>query len=220
MGALALIALVGSVVVDGVRTAETASPASTGAASSSPNGTPSPSPTPNPQPSLETMELRVAGVAQGTPPGWRRWRATDRSLSFVAPVPDEPVEASFDGDLWEVTIEGSLMDFYIYASDTYLDVGSDALPQLHEIADGVLAGRDELRRSLLHRDGLDGIEMVYEDGSSGYVYVNRLFAADGRFFQLSAAYYRGLTSSSVGRQVQAFFDSIRIRDPGLVPTPS
>ena len=85
------------------------------------------------------MELRVAGVAQGTPPGWRRWRATDRSLSFVAPVPDEPVEASFDGDLWEVTIEGSLMDFYIYASDTYLDVGSDALPQLHEIADGVVA---------------------------------------------------------------------------------
>jgi hypothetical protein len=166
------------------------------------------------------MELRLAGVVQGTPPGWRRWRATDRSLSFVAPVPDEPVEASFDGDLWEVTIEGSLLDFYVYASDTYLDVGSDPLPQLHEIADGLVAGSDELRRSLLRRDDLEGIELVYQDEPSAYVYVNRLFAADGRFVQMSVAYYRGLTSSSVRRQVRAFFDSIRIRAPGLVPTPS
>ena len=166
------------------------------------------------------MELRVAGVAKGTPPGWRRWRTTDRSISFVAPVPDEPVEASFDGDLWEVTIEGSLMDFYIYASDTYLEIGGEPLAQLHEIADGLVAGSDELRRSLLDRDELEGIEVVYQDGPSGYVYVNRLFAADGRFVQMSVAYYRGLTSTSVRRQVRAFFGSIRIRGPGLVPAPS
>ncbi len=166
------------------------------------------------------MELRVAGVVPGTPPGWRRWHTVDRSLSFVAPVPDEPVEASFDGDLWEVIIEGSLMDFYVYASDTYLAAERDPLPQLHEIADGLVEGSDELRRSPVQQEALEGIELVYQDEPSGYVYVNRLFAADGRFVQISVAYYRGLTSSSVRRQVRAIFDSIRLRSSSVVPPPS
>jgi hypothetical protein len=173
--------------------------------------TPTPTaPPPSPEPtSLETMELRLGTRAPGAPAGWRRWRASDGSFSFAGPLPDAPLEPAFDGSLWEVTIDGSLMTFYLYASDNYLDEDVDATIQLESIADGITGGSDERRRSTLIVDGREGIELVYEDQLTGYVYVNRLFAVGGRFVQASAAYYRGLSDSSVQRQVDAFFDSIR-----------
>lgn len=101
------------------------------------------------------------------------------------------------------------MTFYVYASDNYLEEDVAATIQLESIADGIAGGSDERRRSTLIVDGGEGIELVYEDQPTGFVYVNRLFAVRGRFFQASAAYFRGLSDSSVQRQIDAFFDSIR-----------
>jgi hypothetical protein len=89
--------------------------------------TPTPTaPPPSPEPtSLDTMELRLGTPAPGAPAGWRRWRASDGAFSFAGPVPDAPPEPAFDGSLWEVTIDGSLMTFYVYASDNYLEEDVD-----------------------------------------------------------------------------------------------
>lgn len=166
----------------------------------------SPSASPEPASDLERLDIRPAEAPHGYPAGWRRWQATDRSFSFVAPASPEGIEPSFDGDLWEVILEASPIHLYVYVSDTYLVAGAEIL-QLHEIADGLMAGSEELGRSPIRQQGRRGIEVVYVDRASGYRFISRLFAVEGRFIQASAGYFGSFASPQVKGQAAAFLDS-------------
>lgn len=172
--------------------------------------------TENPPPSeLERLRVRRVREAAAFPPGWHRWRASDGSFSFVVPPGSHPEGPVYEDGLWELSFRGHVIHSYVYVSDRYR-LGADTEPFLVWIADGLVGDGTELQRSTIRRHGWPGLEVVYRDELDNYLFINRIFVIEGRYFQISAGYADLLDGRERRREAATFLESFRVRAGGGV----
>lgn len=121
-----------------------------------------------------------------------------------------PRETTFHDDLWGLSYRGSVVHVYVYVSDRY-GVGVDPMTSLQRIADELARAGTELERSTIQSQGRDGLEIVYRDDGFQYLFTNRLFAVQARYFQVSAGYPELLDDPELRAQATMFLDSFRVR---------